>query len=82
LDLREKRKYSSVRAEIATLGGLSAHADRAALVAWLRQFRRPPARTFVVQGESETALGFGEYLNSALHWNLEVPSHGEAVNRS
>ncbi|HQP68578.1 MAG TPA: MBL fold metallo-hydrolase, partial [Quisquiliibacterium sp.] len=47
-----------VRATVHTIGGLSAHADRDALLSWLRGFRTPPARTFVVHGEAATASGF------------------------
>ncbi|MBK9445768.1 MAG: MBL fold metallo-hydrolase [Betaproteobacteria bacterium] len=32
------------QASLHTIGGLSAHADRAALLGWLRNFRRPPER--------------------------------------
>jgi metallo-beta-lactamase family protein len=38
------------RATVHTIGGLSAHADRDALLGWLRGFQTPPARTFVVHG--------------------------------
>jgi len=33
-----------VRAELYTLGGLSAHADQAALLSWLGHFSKPPRR--------------------------------------
>jgi metallo-beta-lactamase family protein len=65
-----------VRADIYTLGGLSAHADRDALVQWLSNFKRPPGRTFVVHGEAETALGFGQLLRDGLGWEVEVPQRG------
>jgi metallo-beta-lactamase family protein len=66
-----------VRADIHTIGGLSAHADRAALMAWLRGFRRPPAETFVVHGEAETARLFAEAVKG-LGWpRVAVPQYRE-----
>jgi metallo-beta-lactamase family protein len=67
-----------VRARILTLGGLSAHADRRALLAWLDGFRRPPARTFVVHGEESTSLDFAEAVRARPGWTVDVPGHGEA----
>ena len=65
-----------VRASIHTIGGLSAHADRAALLGWLRGFKKPPARTFVVHGETETAQGFAETIHAELGWRAEAPAAG------
>ena len=68
-----------VRAQIHTLGGLSAHADRAALLAWLRRFKAAPRETFVVHGEAETAKGFGALIAKELHWRVRVPACGEQI---
>ena len=65
-----------VRADIYTLGGLSAHADQAPLMDWLKQFHQPPRKTFVVHGEEETALGFGALIQKELGWTVEVPAPG------
>ncbi len=70
------RETVPVRAGLHTLGGLSAHADRDALVGWLKNFKTAPRRTFVVHGEEETALGFGERLRQELGWRVEVPEEG------
>ena len=74
------REIIPVRADLFTLGGLSAHADRDALVNWLTRFRIPPERTFVVHGEQETALGFAELIRSGLGWNVEVPELGASYD--
>jgi metallo-beta-lactamase family protein len=67
-----------VRATIHTLGGLSAHADRTALLAWLRNFHRSPGRVFVVHGESETAHAFAEELGRDRGWAPHVPRYRES----
>jgi metallo-beta-lactamase family protein len=69
----------AVRAEIAVLNGLSAHADREALLGWARGFQRPPARAFVMHGEAETADGFAARLHNELGWNARAPNRGEAI---
>jgi len=67
-----------VRARLHTIGGLSAHADRDGLLAWLRGFAHAPGRTFVVHGERETAAGFAVELNRRLGWaGVEAPQRGD-----
>ena len=64
-----------VRADIYTIGGLSAHADQSALLGWLAHFKRAPAHTFVVHGEPETANIFAAVVRDKLHWsNVSAPT--------
>jgi metallo-beta-lactamase family protein len=72
------REDVPVRASVHTIGGLSAHADQGALLGWLSAFRAPPARTFVVHGEQETAAGFAALIGERLAWRaVEVPRRGD-----
>ncbi|HID89233.1 MAG TPA: hypothetical protein EYH27_01930 [Anaerolineales bacterium] len=58
-----------VRARIAMVDALSAHADRDELLRWLRGFATPPGRTFVIHGEPRAS----EALCRALRgWGWEV----------
>ena len=67
-----------VRARLHTIGGLSAHADRDGLLAWLRGFAHAPGRTFVVHGERATAAGFRDEIRRQLGWtSVESPQQGE-----
>jgi metallo-beta-lactamase family protein len=68
-----------VRADIYTINGLSAHADRNALLGWLGGFKKPPHQTFVVHGESGTAVGFANEVRDHLGWNVRVPELREQV---
>ncbi len=70
------REDVPVRADLYTLGGLSAHADREALLAWLACFDAPPRRTFVVHGEESTAESFADAIRILLGWSVEVPTPG------
>jgi metallo-beta-lactamase family protein len=69
----------AVRAQLHTIGGLSAHADRDGLINWLRGFVRAPGRCFVVHGERGAAVSFAGALQSELGWTgVEVPQRGDA----
>jgi metallo-beta-lactamase family protein len=67
-----------VRARVFTLGGLSAHAGRSALLGWLAHFRRPPAQTWVVHGETLPANSLCEAINQKAGWRARVPAAGES----
>jgi metallo-beta-lactamase family protein len=69
----------AVRAGIHTIGGLSAHADQAALIGWLKGFEQAPRRCFVVHGEAETACGFAAQVQRDLGWRAEAPARGTHV---
>lgn len=66
-----------VRARRYTIGGLSAHADQAALLGWLDQFERPPRQCFVVHGEAGTAQMFAEKIGADLGWDALTPQTGK-----
>jgi len=68
-----------VRARVFTLGGLSAHAGRSALLGWLAHFRRPPAQTWVVHGETLPANSLCEAINQKAGWRARVPAADESV---
>ncbi len=66
-----------VRARIYTIGGLSAHADQAALLGWLGRFNKPPRQCFVVHGEAETAQLFAGRIRADLGWDALMPEAGK-----
>mgnify|MGYP000929546586 FL=1 len=68
-----------VRARILTLGGLSAHADRDALLAWARAIRPAPRLAFIVHAEEPTALDFASALSRQGVRDVRVPRAGERV---
>ena len=68
-----------VRAKVFTIGGLSAHADRSALLAWLAHFRRPPAQSWVVHGEPLAAHSLRDAIRAKPGWRADVPSFGQCI---
>jgi len=68
----------AVRAQVHTIGGLSAHADQPELLEWLGHIEEAPRRTFVVHGEQEAASAFADVLASRLHWaGITIPAAGK-----
>lgn len=66
------------RAEVMTLSGYSAHADRAGLRAWIRRLGGPVRRGFVVHGEAGPALRMAQILQEEGIEEVIVPKHGES----
>lgn len=64
----------SVRASIHTIGGFSAHADQAELLAWHQQMGNPEP-TLLVHGEVESMQGFEKRLTGT---KIEMPSLNQA----
>jgi metallo-beta-lactamase family protein len=63
-----------VKASIHTIGGLSAHADQAGLLDWLKAFEHVPSTVFVVHGEPESSSVLAQCIRDELHWdNVIIP---------
>ena len=69
----------AVAADVYTIGGLSAHADREDLLAWAGRFESPPGAVLVAHGEESVSLEFSRTLRSRLGWDADVPFPGKAV---
>jgi metallo-beta-lactamase family protein len=67
-----------VRAEIETIEGFSAHADRQELLQWFEALGGPPGRTFVVHGEETAALEFASALRRRYGAEVEVPEQHQS----
>lgn len=65
-----------VRADLYTIGGLSAHADQRGLLAWLGRFQAPPRRVFIVHGERSAAEAFAGAVRRDLNWDVTTPEAG------
>lgn len=64
-----------IEAEVVNLPGLSAHADYAEILQWLRGFAVPPKHTFVTHGEPRAAAALADRIRTVLGWNASAPDH-------
>ncbi|MGE5664677.1 MAG: MBL fold metallo-hydrolase RNA specificity domain-containing protein [Deltaproteobacteria bacterium] len=69
----------AVAADVYTIGGLSAHADRDDLLHWAGNFRNPPGTVYVAHGEESVSVAFAQTLKDRLGWNAEVPYPGRPM---
>jgi metallo-beta-lactamase family protein len=69
-------EYVPVRAEVVQLHNMSAHADYAEILQWLKAFKRPPKRTFVTHGEPAAADELRRRIEETFGWAVTVPELG------
>ena len=65
-----------VRAQIDVLPGVSGHADKMGLLAWLKGFENKPSRVFVNHGDPDAADSFVKCLNEELGYRAFAPYSG------
>ena len=69
-----------VRAQVRASDAYSAHADRGEILRWLGGFRRPPAMTYIVHGETAAAAALSEAIMRDLGWSVAVAEDGQRVS--
>ncbi|MCX5641948.1 MAG: MBL fold metallo-hydrolase [Candidatus Omnitrophica bacterium] len=68
-----------VRAKIENVGGFSAHADQQELLRWVSGFKKPPEKIFIIHGEKETAVKFGDILQKNIKSNIIIPKYQQEI---
>lgn len=68
-----------VKAQIHTLGGFSAHASQSQLVDWLKNFKTPHPRLFLVHGEEGAKEALKEHLSHE-GWQATIPTYGKCIS--
>jgi len=68
-----------VKAEIAFIPGLSAHADYAEILEWLAHFTSLPKRIFLTHGEAAAATSLRDRIVNAMGADVHIPAYGEQV---
>jgi metallo-beta-lactamase family protein len=69
----------AVLAEIASLKGMSGHADAAEMVRWLSAIDRPPKTVFLTHGDKDAAEALAARVAKEKGFRTHVPSLGETV---
>jgi metallo-beta-lactamase family protein len=68
-----------VRAEVAMIHTLSAHADADEILGWLGGFTKPPRQTFITHGEPQAGDALRQRIERELKWECRLPYYLESV---
>ncbi|MEX2272324.1 MAG: MBL fold metallo-hydrolase [Vicinamibacterales bacterium] len=68
-----------VNARIEKIDSMSAHADANEIMRWLGNFTQPPARTFLVHGDTDPMMTLAARMRSELKWDVATPAWKEQV---
>jgi metallo-beta-lactamase family protein len=79
-EVRVLHETHPVRAEVAKLNGLSAHADRGGIAAYLRSLGGIPRRVFLVHGDLERCEALKRFLAAGGIHHAEIPSPRQRVD--
>jgi metallo-beta-lactamase family protein len=80
---RQVRIYGEMyeaRAEVQSIDGLSAHAGRSELRAWVKRLGGPVRRAFVVHGEAAPAAAMAQMLRDEGVGQVTIPQMGESFD--
>ena len=69
----------AVNAEVQRIDSMSAHADSSEILRWLRGFKAPPRRTFLVHGEPGPMDALRDRIMTELRWSVHTPAWQEQV---
>ncbi len=68
-----------INAEVVSLSGMSAHADAAQLIDWMKTAPKAPRHVFINHGEPNAADALRVRIGRELQWDASVPLLGQRV---
>jgi len=68
-----------VRAQIETLDGMSAHADRSEIIDWLKSAAHPPRQIYLVHGEPDASQALEALIGEKTSIPVQIPKYLQKV---
>lgn len=72
-------EWVTIRAEVALIDGLSAHADQEELIGWVGRMASPPRAIYLVHGDPAAADALRVRLTDRLGIACVIPQHGDVA---
>ena len=73
-------EHIPIRAEVAQIESLSAHADREELLGWIGSLPSAPQRVFVTHGEPVPADSLRQAIEERHRWSCTVPEYRDSLS--
>jgi metallo-beta-lactamase family protein len=70
-------KFYPVKARVVEISGLSAHADQAELIQWIKNFPRLPEKIFLVHGDPSAQTALRVKINDELNIPADIMKQNE-----
>jgi metallo-beta-lactamase family protein len=67
----------ALKANVVTINGFSAHADRSELLDWSGHFKRKAFHSYIVHGELSSSFALAEGLRAQGYADVNVPELGQ-----
>jgi len=64
-----------IRSDVKILHNMSAHGDYKEILDWLKGFKKPPKKVFIIHGEPEASLAFEKRIRQELNWETNIPKY-------
>ncbi len=78
-ELKMRGKLWPVKATVAMVEGLSAHADQSELINWLSKLKNEPSKIFITHGEHDSSHALSEKIKQVYNWNTGIPKLNQIV---
>ncbi len=72
-------EWIPVRAHVARVSGLSAHADADELMLWLSRREKEPEQVVLIHGEERAQEAFAERIKDEFGWDSVIPEIGDTI---
>lgn len=79
-DVKIHGDWVEIRAEVADLTMLSAHADSNELMRWVAGFKSAPRRAFIVHGEPASSAALRDRIEAERGWECSIPKLGDGFD--
>ncbi|RUA11518.1 MAG: MBL fold metallo-hydrolase [Flavobacteriia bacterium] len=66
-------KTVAFKMQVKEVEGLSAHADNAELMHWMKKIRQKPKMVYLVHGEREAAIALKKEIEKKFSWDCHIP---------
>jgi metallo-beta-lactamase family protein len=71
-----------VEARIEQMDGMSSHADKDGLIAWLNAFKEKPKQVFLVHGDDRVCDSFEQLMDREYGYRIKAPFSGSVYDLS